>query len=193
MQVPHPLMPQLTQVVNVMHQGSNKFTLQPIKITFSKPYYLSCIWDRFLWYDEDSLVLELTAKPLPSITEIERNFFLRLGTNKTSLNYKELLDSIWMRIVPNHAPGYLASSPRSTCTPESFKLENNYRDDVICRDAPLSTYHASLIIILVETQDTNEKSFSNLATNSFIWVSTEATTCFYCCFPLPFLSRHYDA
>jgi hypothetical protein len=43
MQVPHPLVPQLAQVAIVMHQGSNNFTLQPVQITFSNPYYLSCI------------------------------------------------------------------------------------------------------------------------------------------------------
>jgi hypothetical protein len=104
------------------------------------------------------------------MTETERKFFLRLVTNKTSSKFKELPDSRWKRIVPTPSTGYLASSPSSTYTPEScfFILENNCRVDVICPDAPLSAYHVFLEIVMVERQDTNDKSFSNLAANSFI-------------------------
>lgn len=59
MQVSYPFMPQLASVVLVMHQGSNKFTLQPVQITFSNYYYLSCIWARFLRSDEDLLKLQI--------------------------------------------------------------------------------------------------------------------------------------
>jgi hypothetical protein len=53
MHVPYPLVPQLTQVVIVMHQGLNMLTFQPVQITFSNRYYFSCIWARLLWPDED--------------------------------------------------------------------------------------------------------------------------------------------
>jgi hypothetical protein len=107
-------------------------------------------------------------------------FFSRFGTNKTSSKSKELPNSSWKGIVPIPTTRYLASSPSSTYTPESYfiKLENNSWADVTCGDAPLSKYHAFLEIVLAERQDTNEKSFSNLATNSFIWVFAKDATCF---------------
>jgi hypothetical protein len=48
------------------------------------------------------------------MTEIES--FLRDGTNETLLISKEFPDLSWKGIVPTPTIGYLASSPRSTCT-----------------------------------------------------------------------------
>jgi hypothetical protein len=73
-------------------------------------------------------------------------------------------------MVQTPATDYLASSPSSTRTHESFsvRLENNSQVDFICLDDPLSTYQVFLRTVLVERQDTIEKSFSNLEENSLI-------------------------
>jgi hypothetical protein len=45
------------------------------------------------------------------------------------------------------------------------------------RDAPLSKYHALLGVVLVERQDTNEKSLLNFDASSFNCVFVVAATC----------------
>jgi hypothetical protein len=57
------------------------------------------------------LVLELHCKALIFIIEIESKFFLKLGTNKTLLKFKELPGSSWKGTVPTPSFGYLALLP----------------------------------------------------------------------------------
>lgn len=103
------------------------------------------------------MFLNSTIDSLSSINEIESNFFLRHGTNKTSYKSKLLPDSSWKGIVPTPATRYLASSPTSTCIPQSYsvRLENycwaSYDEPIIlipcipqnrtCRNCRKARYH----------------------------------------------------
>ena len=124
--------------------------------------------------------------------ENKRRIFLKPRTNKISPRSRTSSEGIWNEMEPTHLTEYVASSPRSmviypSC---SWILLNSDLLNVICLDAPLSTYQPTLDTMLVDKQESMEKEVSNKEVISSTLV-TIPTAAYFMSFP--FFNGHYPA